>query len=394
MGKSSIARHTGGGGNESQGRQGFLSKTPFFKIFSNSKFSVSNNVGWGFHPNKNNEFQKSNGCHPELAAPFFADEKEAYKGGGSQSISGSSHRQKCSVICTQKSKVGLKAQPTKAISYASRKAQRHVRGDLVPAFTLAEVFSPYYNSPRKVAFTLAEVLITLGIIGVVAAMTLPTLVANYKEKQRVTQLKKSYSILQQAYLRAVEKHGEAQYWDLTVTQTGEDDENGDQILDYSGAEKVLGYIAESLNSQKPKTELKYNSYFLDGRLNVSGQTQPPEKYVYLNDNTILAVGYVNSDGDGYIDNTDFVIIFPECIKRGCKMGVDIFYFKLLYDKGFVPTGSLSLPTNISTPFEQACNRKSTNQYNGRACTAWVIFNENMDYLHCDDLSWSGKHKCK
>ena len=225
-------------------------------------------------------------------------------------------------------------------------------------------------------------------------MTLPTLVANYKEKQRVTQLKKSYSILQQAYLRAVEKHGEAQYWDLTVTQTGEDDENGDQILDFSGAEKVLGYIAESLNSQKPKTELKYNSYFLDGRLNVSGQTQPPEKYVYLNDNTILAVGYVNSDGDGYLDNTDFVIIFPECIKRGCKMGVDIFYFKLLYDKGFVPTGSLSLPTNISTPFEQACNRKSTNPYNGRACTAWVIFNENMDYLHCDDLSWSGKHKCK
>ena len=41
MGNSIIARHTGGGGNEPQGRQGFLSKTPFFKIFSNSKFSVS-----------------------------------------------------------------------------------------------------------------------------------------------------------------------------------------------------------------------------------------------------------------------------------------------------------------------------------------------------------------
>ena len=30
-------------------------------------------------------------------------------------------------------------------------------------------------------FTLAEVLITLGIIGVVAAMTLPTLIQNYKK---------------------------------------------------------------------------------------------------------------------------------------------------------------------------------------------------------------------
>lgn len=34
----------------------------------------------------------------------------------------------------------------------------------------------------KKAFTLAEVLITLGIIGVVAAITLPTLIANYQKK--------------------------------------------------------------------------------------------------------------------------------------------------------------------------------------------------------------------
>lgn len=36
---------------------------------------------------------------------------------------------------------------------------------------------------QKKAFTLAEVLITLGIIGVVAAMTLPTLVGEYQKKQ-------------------------------------------------------------------------------------------------------------------------------------------------------------------------------------------------------------------
>ena len=90
-----------------------------------------------------------------------------------------------------------------------------------------------------------------------------------------------------------------------------------------------------------------------------------------------------------------MILFPECTKRGeCKVGVDIFYFKLFYNKGFVPTGALSMVPKYSEPFEQACNRKSTSQYNGRACTAWVIYNENMDYLHCDDLSWGGKHKCK
>ena len=274
------------------------------------------------------------------------------------------------------------------------KATRNVNGDLVPAFTLAEVFSPYYYSPRRAAFTLAEVLITLGIIGVVAAMTLPTLVANYKEKQRVTQLKKSYSVLQQAYLRAVEKHGDAQYWNLTPTETGEIDENGEQILDYSGSQKILGYLAENLNTQKPKGNLTYKSFTLDGR-QLKSREKTPEEYVYLNDNSILIVGWVNNDETAI--NTDFMIMFPECIKRGCKLGVDLFYFKLDYNKGIIPTGTQSpeLLNDLSLNFKQNCNRKSTsNTANGRACTAWVIFNENMDYLHCDDLSWDGKHKCK
>ena len=47
-------------------------------------------------------------------------------------------------------------------------------------------------------FTLAEVLITLGIIGVVAAMTLPALMQNYQKAQAVSQLKKSYAVFQNA----------------------------------------------------------------------------------------------------------------------------------------------------------------------------------------------------
>lgn len=45
------------------------------------------------------------------------------------------------------------------------------------------------------AFTLAEVLITLGIIGVVAAMTIPTLIANYQKKVLITQNKQAYSLI-------------------------------------------------------------------------------------------------------------------------------------------------------------------------------------------------------
>lgn len=48
----------------------------------------------------------------------------------------------------------------------------------------------------KKAFTLAEVLITLGIIGVVAAMTMPTLIQSYQKKVWAIQLKKSVNIIQ------------------------------------------------------------------------------------------------------------------------------------------------------------------------------------------------------
>lgn len=54
------------------------------------------------------------------------------------------------------------------------------------------------NINRK-AFTLAEVLVTLGIIGVVSAMTVPTLMQNYQRKSYVTQLHKVYNEIQQAF---------------------------------------------------------------------------------------------------------------------------------------------------------------------------------------------------
>ena len=52
---------------------------------------------------------------------------------------------------------------------------------------------------KKAGFTLAEVLITLGIIGVVAAMTIPNLITAHKAHQLHSQFLKSYSVIQQAF---------------------------------------------------------------------------------------------------------------------------------------------------------------------------------------------------
>ena len=77
---------------------------------------------------------------------------------------------------------------------------------------------------NKRAFTLAEVLITLGIIGVVAAMTLPVLISNHRKQVYVTQLKKSVSTLEQAFHLALA--------DSEVDELG----NTDLFLSIGGAE--------------------------------------------------------------------------------------------------------------------------------------------------------------
>ena len=71
----------------------------------------------------------------------------------------------------------------------------------------------------KRAFTLAEVLITLGIIGVVAALTIPTLIANYQEKQTVSRLTKAYATISNAYQMAKVENGELSDWGFTANAT-------------------------------------------------------------------------------------------------------------------------------------------------------------------------------
>ena len=65
----------------------------------------------------------------------------------------------------------------------------------------------YQYKQIKFGFTLAEVLITIGIIGVVAALTLPSVIGNYKEKEIITKLKKVYATLSVANQIMVMEHG-------------------------------------------------------------------------------------------------------------------------------------------------------------------------------------------
>ena len=80
------------------------------------------------------------------------------------------------------------------------------------------VFSRFTShfSRKCTAFTLAEVLITLGIIGIVAALTLPSLINEYKKKEVETRLAHTYSTMTQAFKLAEADNGESQYWTKNI----------------------------------------------------------------------------------------------------------------------------------------------------------------------------------
>lgn len=61
---------------------------------------------------------------------------------------------------------------------------------------------------KRIAFTLAEVLITLGIIGIVAAMTIPNLITEHQKRATVTKLERAISVINQAYKLSYDDNGD------------------------------------------------------------------------------------------------------------------------------------------------------------------------------------------
>jgi hypothetical protein len=75
-------------------------------------------------------------------------------------------------------------------------------------------------------------------------------------------------------------------------------------------------------------------------------------------------------------------------------GVDLFEFLMTKD-GLLPYGVADMWYSGpgTSYFESQCRGYGTSSWSGYGCAAWVIYNENMDYLKCNDLSWGGKTKC-
>ena len=122
-------------------------------------------------------------------------------------------------------------------------------------------------------------LITLGIIGVVAAMTLPILVANYKKQVTVTQLKKAYTEISQAIKLSELQNGDTSSWDFTLSGT-------DFYYRY-----LQGYFIKNKEVQNREFKNEYIVNNLNGTKCTSEVwcTRQDSFYIYLNHGSIMGI---------------------------------------------------------------------------------------------------------
>ncbi len=248
---------------------------------------------------------------------------------------------------------------------------------------------------RKFGFTLAEVLITLGIIGVVAAMTMPSLIQKYQERETVVKLKKFYSTLSQSYLFAVQKYGTPSEWGISDRSVGTTNEDDDSFVS-DGGNLIKQRLFENVKKIKDCDDAKKSDrctaseyYYLNGNKDTLANNGSTTAGVMADGSVFLILPQMGQQwdnrGNGALSQV-FGLIYLDTNGKNPPntYGKDLFFFYLT-NKGIVPAGTED-EAKGNWPFS-SCHQK------GAGCAAWVIYNENMDYLHCDDLSWNGKHKC-
>ena len=244
------------------------------------------------------------------------------------------------------------------------------------AHTSPVPFVSMTNRKKKAAFTLAEVLITLGIIGVVAAMTLPTLIAKYQEKVWLTQFKVTYSTLSQAYLRAYQEHGVIKNWGLPLDNKAE----SAKIV----AENLLPYLnlAQDFkqNSNHSSHNLPMHYLGLNGKeLATNFNGWESAHYIFALANG--AVGGISDIGIDEVDGRFRVQIYVDTNGAAGpnQMGKDFFFLYLGTKNGYpIITGR-----DLWNSTQNGCSTTypATAWYSGGSCAVWIIATGNMDYLH-------------
>ena len=211
---------------------------------------------------------------------------------------------------------------------------------------------------NKAAFTLAEVLITLGIIGIVAAITIPMLMTKYEKIRTVNQLKKVYSELSQAFKAASE--------DMDIYSLGNNwDDRTAVVKALEPYIKVINIYDVNKNGLKPmcydadikSSVIGYGQYGWFDHVGVSTPFTRKTASMKLLNGACVGFDLNGLSRAVYID-VNGSLSLPNII------GKDLFLFEFTSNNSFIPSG-YSLPySTISSD----CNKGGKGQY----CAARII----------------------
>jgi type II secretory pathway pseudopilin PulG len=212
------------------------------------------------------------------------------------------------------------------------------------------------------AFTLAETLISIVIIGVIATITIPVLYTKHQKEQTVSSLKKVYSTISRATFRAVVDNGPVDSWTLGSNNNA------------NATKQFLNtYMIPYMSVYKPpttKSEGKWNNVYYN--LNSNDKQTYPNYSVrfYFNDGTsVTARNETNRCIMDFDINGD---------RNPNKMGRDIFQFNFYINSNIdgkkisgelLPNGAWETRDKLlSTSLEYGCNRKRK----GHRCSAVIM----------------------
>ena len=215
-------------------------------------------------------------------------------------------------------------------------------------------------------FTLAEVLITLVIIGVIAAMTIPTLINKTNNQEYVSRLKKTYSTLAQATNKILAEEGSP---NASIGGWAVDKDAFANMY-----KKYIGNVKECEVGQRCFDSISYDG--LDGTKNFYGfMDDTIYKRLVLADGTFVNFYGPNTscswgqaaDGPDAMGTTCGYIHIDVNGQKGPNIwGRDAFRFYLT-EKGLFPTGCEYNSSNCK------------NSHSGQACTCVVIKDNAMNY---------------
>lgn len=182
-------------------------------------------------------------------------------------------------------------------------------------------------------FTLAEVLVTLGIIGVVAAMTIPTLIQEHQKRALATATKKFYSTMSQAVRTYMAEEGVDDLRNTPLASDNYEDSDSPEAV-----ESIRNFVTKYMKVAK-ECDHDANDCFAEKYKNFDGS----ESDFTTNSNWTGRRDYVLSDGSiiriGYSFGPIELFVDVNGKKGPNRIGYDLWAMDIFYD-GSIDESSL------------------------------------------------------